>query len=45
MDITDEVLNNYKAQVTQHELQSDAIIMGQDQGTNQFTRIFTRSPF
>lgn len=45
MDVTDEVLNNFKVQVTQHGMESDTIIMSQDQGTKQFTRMFTRSPF
>lgn len=45
MEVTDEVLNDFKVQVSQHGLDSDTIIMGQDQGRNQFTRVFTWYPF
>lgn len=32
MDVTNEVLDAFKAQVTRQGLESDTIIMGQDQG-------------
>lgn len=38
MDVTNEVLDDFKAQVTRQGLDSDTIIMGRDQGRNQLAR-------